>query len=61
MHGLKEQSKALDAVVSRDPAMAQMLQTEALANLLEGLTEVEQQPPAKTETSKAKASEGKKS
>lgn len=36
-HNLKEQGNALDAATARDPAMAQMLQAEALADLLEGV------------------------
>lgn len=37
-HGLKKQGEALTAAVARDPSMAQMLQSEALADLLEALT-----------------------
>jgi hypothetical protein len=36
-HGLKDSTTALTNAVARDPAEAQMLQTEALADLLEGI------------------------
>lgn len=61
-HGLSKESKALESITSRDPAFAQMLQTEALADLLDGLANAksypadlgpetgEQQPPVTVET-----------
>lgn len=52
-HGLKKQGEALENAKARDPNFAQMLQTEALADLLEALTGsigVPEAPPVTVET-----------
>lgn len=43
-HNLTKEGKALESINAKDPAFAQMLQTEALADLFDGLANAKSEP-----------------